>query len=388
MGWTRDDAEILEVMDREQESLAKSMGEGHRLVRGVAGSGKTIVLMCRARYLRELHPDWRILVLCFNRVLAEHLARTIGDDDRLEVLTFHAWCARELRRAKIPMPPTPERGQAWHEYWEQVPTLLLDAYAAGTARAGSYQAILIDEGQDFANDWFRAILKGLDPATNSLLVALDSSQNIYKRKTSWREVGLQVIGHSRVLRVNYRNTRPILDAAYRVISELESRSNMAGAQSDDHVTPDRALRDGPPPQVHRHAALAVARKFAEAWIKARLDRGVSPEDILVLGLSRPTIERLAGWLKDHRIPACSLLTDHVPGAVRLSTIHSAKGLDAACVLLFAAHELEAREDEEARRLLYIAMTRGREELCVSYHGESRLMEELEEILAALSSRVQ
>jgi hypothetical protein len=51
VGWARDDAEILEVMDREQECLAKSLGEGHRLVRGVAGSGKTIVLTCRALLL-------------------------------------------------------------------------------------------------------------------------------------------------------------------------------------------------------------------------------------------------------------------------------------------------------------------------------------------------
>jgi UvrD-like helicase family protein/nuclease-like protein/AAA domain-containing protein len=388
VGWARDDAEILEVMNREQEGLAKSLGDSHRLVRGVAGSGKTIVLICRARHLRELHPDWRILVLCFNRVLAEHLASTIGTDDQLEVSTFHAWCARELRRARIPLPPTPDRGAAWHEYWEQVPTLLLDAYTGGTARAGTYQAILVDEGQDFANDWYRAILKALDPATNSLLVALDSSQNIYRRKISWRELGLQVVGHSRVLRVNYRNTRPILDAAYQIVSELDSRSNVAGVQSDDHVAPDKALRDGPSPQVHRHAALAVALRFAEAWIKARLDRGVLPKDILVLGLSRPTIEHLNVWLKDHGIPSCSLLTDHVPGAVRLSTIHSAKGLDAACVLLFAADELDGREDEEARRLLYIGMTRAREELCVSYHRESQLMKELEAILAAVSSRTR
>ncbi len=374
------------MVEREQESLAKSLGEGHRLVRGVAGSGKTIVLTCRARHLRELHPEWRILVLCFNRVLAEHLAGALGADDRLEVLTFHAWCARELRRAKIPLPPTPDRGAAWHEYWERVPTLLLDAYAAGRAPAGAYQAILVDEGQDFANDWYRAIQKALDPATNSLLVAVDSSQNIYKRKSGWSELGPQVVGQSRVLRVNYRNTRPILDAAYRIIRELDSRSTVpdavAGVQPDDHVTPDRAPRDGPPPQVHRHPALPIASKFAHAWIKARLDRGVPPEDILVLALSRPTIERLGVWLKNQRIPACSLLTDHVPGAVRLSTIHSAKGLDAAYVLLFATHELEGRDGEEARRLLYIGMTRAREELCVTYHGESRLMEELEGILTA------
>jgi superfamily I DNA/RNA helicase len=280
------------------------------------------------------------------------------------------------------MPPAPERGQAWHEYWEHVPTLLLDAYAAGQARAATYQAILVDEGQDFASDWYRVILKALDPSSNSLFIALDASQNIYNRKISWRELGVQVVGHSRVLRVNYRNTRPILDAAYRIISAMDSRSNMAREQADDYVRPDRALRDGRPPEVHRHSSLAVAREFAGAWVQARINRGVAPDDILVLGLSRPTMESLTAWLKAAGVPACFLLTDQVPGAVRLSTIHSAKGLDAAHVLLFSAHQLEGRGDEEARRLLYIGMTRAREELCASYHGESRLMDELVGILAA------
>jgi len=380
VGWAHDDAELIEVMDREQECLAKSLGDGHHLVRGVAGSGKTIVLMCRVRHLRELHPDWRILVLCFNRVLADHLSRMIGADERLQILTFHAWCGRELRRAKVAMPPTPERGLAWHQYWEQVPRLLLDAYAAGRAQEASYQAILVDEGQDFANDWYRVILRALDPESNSLFIALDSSQNIYERKISWRELGVQIVGHSRVLRVNYRNTRPILGAAYRIISDLDSRAGMARDQVDDYVTPDRAVRDGLPPEVHRLLSLAEAREFAREWIQSRLVRGVAPDDILVLGLARPRMESLTAWLTGAGVPASFLLLDQLPGTVRLSTIHSAKGLDAAHVLVFGAHELEGRGDEEARRLLYIAMTRAREELCLSHYGESRLMKELREIV--------
>jgi hypothetical protein len=72
----------------------------------------------------------------------------------------------------------------------------------------------------------------------------------------------------------------------------------------------------------------------------------------------------------------------------LRTIESPKIHSGACVLLFAARELDGREDEEAWRRLHIGMTRAREELCVSYHGESRLMEELEAILAAVSSRTR
>ena len=101
--------------------------------------------------------------------------------------------------------------------------------------------------------------------------------------------------------------------------------------------------------------------------------------MFVLGLSRSKMESLTTWLADAGVPASFLLTDPIPGTVRFSTVHSAKGLDAAYVLLFGAHELEDRGDEEARRLLYIAMTRAREELCVSYHGNSQLMEELREI---------
>ena len=379
VGWADDDAGLVEVMDRQQERLAKSLGAGHQLVRGVAGSGKTIVLTCRARHLRELHPDWRILVLCFNRVLADHLARTIGTHERLQVMTFHAWCTRELRLAKIPMPPTPERGQAWHAYWEGVPSLLLDGYTTGEATTGTYQAILIDEGQDFGKDWYRAILRALDPTTNSLFIALDSSQNIYNRKISWRELGVQIVGHSRVFRTNYRNTRPILDAAYQIISALDS-SAQTREQVEGYVAPERALRDGPPPEIRRQRSLATAREFARKWIQTRLDRGVAPADILVLGLVRPKMESLTAWLGEADVPASLILNDQSPNAVRLSTIHSAKGLDAAHVLLFGGHDLDGRGDEEARRLLYIAMTRAREELCVSYYADSPLMEELRELL--------
>jgi superfamily I DNA and RNA helicase len=191
IGWGVPDDQILGVMDRQQDRRARSLGEGHQLLRGVAGSGKSVVLVCRARYLRERHPEWRILVLCFNKALSTSLRQAIQPDANLDVLTFHSWALGLLTQSGVDVPKPPGRGKRWDQYWtREVAELLLRAFAEGRVPQGAYQAILVDEGQDFAEDWYRAVLRALDPATNSLFIALDSSQNIYKRKVSWREVGI------------------------------------------------------------------------------------------------------------------------------------------------------------------------------------------------------
>lgn len=375
--------DVIEVMDREQERLARSLGDGHRLLRGVAGSGKTVTLMCRARHLRERQPTWRILVLCYNRVLAESLRQAIGVDDRVDVRTFHSWCLSELHRAGVAVPPVPEGTPAWQEHWDRLARLLLDAYAEGRAATGTYQAILVDEGQDFADDWYRVILKALAPDTNSLFVALDASQNIYRRKVSWREIGIQASGRTRVLRVNYRNTRAILAAAYSMIKELDAKTASVRQPEDEYVVPDRAVRNGPPPQVQRHPSRQASEQYAVEWIRTRLARGVAPEHVLLLRLGRLDVEGLAALLNRSGVPASVIAAGAAAGHIRLSTIHSAKGLDASHVILIGGQDLDRRENEEARRLLYIAMTRAREELCVCYDRESPLMAELDAAVGAI-----
>lgn len=386
IGWGSSDDEIFRVMDIQQERLARTLGEGHRLLRGVAGSGKTLVLISRARYLRERHPEWRILVVCFNRVLAEYLREVIGEGERSEILTFHGWCWRQLRAIGATTPEPPEPGER-SDYWDrEVPRLVLQSYDAGRLDVGAYQAILVDEGQDFADDWYRALLRALDTETNSLFIAVDSSQNIYNRKVSWRALGIQIAGRTRVLRVNYRNTRPILSLAYEVVRELDAAGLIAREAGEEYVVPERALRDGPPPELRRCESGVAIRQHVLEWIQARLARGVKPEEVLVLGLIRREMDRLADGLTGRGIPVRLLGGRGQPGAVRLSTIHSSKGLDAEHVLLVNAHELQRRDDAEARRLLYIAMTRARKELCISYCGSTPLLAQLEGLIGSAGAR--
>jgi hypothetical protein len=377
IGWAASGEEIVRVMDREQERLARTLGDGHRLLRGVAGSGKTIVLISRVRYLRAQHPDWRILVVCYNRVLAAFL-RTVIDDGGVEVLTFHAWCTGQLNNARIDVPVPAGRGQAWDDHWvETVPRVLSEAFDSARVPAGAYQAILVDEGQDFADNWYRVLLRALDPEVNRLFIALDSSQNIYRRRISWRALGIQIVGHTRVLKRNYRNTRAILSAAYAMVHELDAAEADPGDLISSLVIPDQALREGPAPELERLDSAESVRRHAMDWIGSRLARGVPPADILVLGHNRLGMEKMAGWLGEHHVPATFLPAGRGPGTVGVSTIHSSKGLDAGHVLILNAHELDSlKTREEARRLLYIAMTRARDELCISAARPSWVMDEL------------
>ena len=67
----------LTVLDLRQERNARALGDGHRIVYGVAGSGKTVLLIARAKLLAE-DPEKRILILCYNRLLAQHLEAVLA----------------------------------------------------------------------------------------------------------------------------------------------------------------------------------------------------------------------------------------------------------------------------------------------------------------------
>ena len=377
-GWDHSDTEILQVMDREQERLARAVGKGHRMVRGVAGSGKTLILAARARHLSACHPDWRILVLCYNRVLADWLRSQFGKGSRIEVMHYHGWARQQLQRANVPIPPPSSSPLESDRYWDRtMPELLLKAMTSGSEGFDRYQAVLVDEGQDFADPWYRTVLRALDPATNSLFIALDSSQNIYKRKVSWRGVGIQIVGRTRILRVNYRNTKPILGSAFALIQELDAKSTPVREAEEEHVVPEQALRDGPEPEIHRLVSAGDQRTHLVQWVRTRLREDIPPNEILIMSLLRKDASSALGWLMKAGIAAQLLWKSSEENGVRLSTIHSAKGLDAEAVYVQGVQDLDRLESKEARRLLYIAMTRARTTLCLSVTANCRLLTALQ-----------
>jgi superfamily I DNA/RNA helicase len=336
------------------------------LLTGPAGSGKTTALCARARELRQRDPDQRILVLCTTGALASYLRRTLPADPRMDVATFHDWALARLAGSGLVVPKPPGRGTAWDRYWtHDMARLLLKALRDGHVPAPVYRAALIDEGQDFVPDWCHAIARSVDPDGGELVVAVDPAQDVYGRAVSWQDLGFTPSDPVPALTVNHRNSPAIAAAAARLIGMTESTGR------------DAEPEDGLAPDVRRCESFEASRLHALAWVRDRLAAGALASNLLVLGLSRLDMITVNAWLNSKGVPAWLPMEREADSGVRVSTIHAAKGLEAESVLLLDAHHLQTREPEDGRRLLYIAMTRARRDLTVSYFRDVPLMTELE-----------
>lgn len=251
------------------------------------------------------------------------------------------------------------------------------ADAAAVARLRDVRHLFVDEAQDLnAADLFT--LRRL--VTGNLVMAADSDQTIYRAASPFARAGLQLAGRTRVLRTNFRNTRQIHEAATR----------FSGTPDDELF----AFRDGPPPELYRGDSADALQELLVTKLRLLLDHlSYDPENICLLAPHNAEVELLAALLEGEGID-CAVITARefsfsAVGAVRLSTLHSAKGLDFPVVLLYLPYLKPHGEwDEEttarlSRNLLYVGMTRAMEQLNIFVNPAGEPL--FEELCAAVGS---
>ncbi len=378
--------DLLKVMDMQQEQLARSMGEGHRVIHGVAGSGKTLILGYRCLYLAKvLHKP--ILVLCFNITLAARLRSIMEDkeiNDRVHVYHFHDWCGEMLKRYHI---PKPESGNG---YIDRLVNQVIRAVDDGHIPKGQYGALMIDEGHDFEAEWLQLIVQMVDSETSSLLLLYDDAQSIYKKKKaldfSLSSVGVQARGRTTILRVNYRNTDEILNYAYRF-----AKHYLVPADSDeDHIPllePQSAGRHGYKPFMKQLSSFEEEASYVAVNLKRIHDGGMQWLDMCVLYPHRWMGEKLQHAFQAEGIPTQWLGSQWAkrtfnPGedSVKLMTMHSSKGLEFPLVSISGLGYMPGKQDDLASeaKLLYVAMTRSTDKLLLTCHKESDFVRMLAE----------
>ncbi|HEU0200892.1 MAG TPA: 3'-5' exonuclease, partial [Burkholderiaceae bacterium] len=377
---------ILAVMDLHQEQLARSLGEGHRILRGVAGSGKTLILAFRAEHLARAAAR-PVLVLCYGNGIAGRLENAMQDrgvEDRVQVSTFHSWCWRMLRTYDIPAPS--ERDIP--DYDERLAAGVQAVVAAVEKRqipGGQYDAVLIDEAHDFEPQWLALAAKMVSPDTRALMIAYDDMQAIYKGRSRpvWSQLGIEAKGRTTVLKINYRNTSQILRFARRFAADVIGAPGIRADEEDAVLLPEDAGREGLEPEVRRCVSFDGEAHAIAEWLQRRRAAGYLWAHTAVLYPEHKIGERFARTLNEHGIPidvakANRNRIQSTKDAVRLLSMHNAKGLEFPCVAIGGLGALaragEAMEDDV--RLAYVAITRATHEVLLTYSRKSPLVERL------------
>ncbi|NEO70951.1 nuclease-related domain-containing DEAD/DEAH box helicase [Moorena sp. SIO3H5] len=384
------DATVIKTLDNKQEQLARSLGHGHRLFCGVVGSGKTIILLSRAKYLAGENFNKRVLILCFNKTLAAYLRSLIEEEnnplyqERIRVIHFHAWAKSIMGRL-----PNFKDYNSEEESNEVLADLLLEALS-DIPTEEKWDAVLVDEAHTFYPNWFRCCKEALkDPDNGDLLIVSDKSQSIYKRqKFTWKSVGIKAKGRVKKLKDNYRNTKEILSAAWDLVQSFSIKED--GEETFPVVKPSAALRQGKRPTLYLCESRMAEVENAIAQIQQLTTQGYQPQDIAII----------YRYLKDYEKEPFSFLTQQLesglgyywvckdnknkenysirhPG-VRLITAKSSLGLEFKAVILLWVQQFGVGDEAEARRELYVSMTRAQDILHLFGSGQFKFLKGLQE----------
>ena len=254
--------------------------------------------------------------------------------------------------------------------------MALQAQARGAGPR--FDSVLLDEAQDFDTPALQFAVGLLKPGRDELLVVADAAQNIFRRKFTWKQAGIQAQGRTQILKVNYRNTREILRFAFDyLVDGGQVRVGESGNAEDEHtlIPPEAACRSGPEPLRIERTSLRDQVEAAAERVAAWVGRGDCAARSI--GVLYPS-SRDAGLALERRLRQLQVpffwLTDpsekrrrdmfaSVREPVVLTTIHSAKGLEFDRVVLCGLGHPEL-DPGANRKLAYVGMTRAREELVV------------------------
>ena len=250
-----------------------------------------------------------------------------------------------------------------------------------------FRHVLVDEAQDLSPAHLQLLRALVEPGPDDLFLAEDSHQRIYGKKITLSHYGIQVRGRSRRLTRNYRTTRQNLDAAFGILDQGAYEDMEGQAEEHRYVSP----RSGPDPlllhAVDRADELGKAAELLTLWLEQDRDSGLNaPESIAVLVRDRYQRDAVVNGLAQRHVEVRAVDREAVGrGRPVVMTMHRAKGLEFRKVLLFDVsrnaipRSLRDQQYSEAdgadallreRSLLYVAATRARDQLAISWTGEA------------------
>lgn len=236
-----------------------------------------------------------------------------------------------------------------------------------------YRCVLIDEMQDFGAVELR-IARALVPrGINDIFLCGDLAQSVLTKYHKLAESGIDVTGRSHSILRNYRNSREILTAAFELF--VQNKELFSSVPNIEILNPEFANFSSSPPLLLKANDLASELAFAMGYLRSSMsDDGAGSQKycIAVCGFSQSEIENLGERVG---LDVLTGNTDVVAGHIFISDLEQTKGFefDSMVILNCAAGviphpALPAEESYRDLCKLYVAMTRAKRELIVSYAG--------------------
>ncbi len=253
----------------------------------------------------------------------------------------------------------------------------------GAGLVSPFDAVVVDEVQDLNAAEIRFLWALARHSPGNFMVVGDTGQRIYPGGFSLRSLGIEVRGRSHILRINYRTTEQIRRSADALLGH-ESDDMNSGTERRDQA---RSLLGGPDPELREHATWNDEIEKTVGQVELWKRSGLDGDDIAVFLRTNQLAEQMENRFLHEGIEVSRLTRDSSlsAGGVRVGSMHRAKGLEFKAVVvagvtasllphpqsLRRVTDPKDREDaiELERRLLYVAMTRARDELLVSWHGK-------------------
>ena len=344
-----DDAEQTRIrLTAGQSKILRTIGGRKKaIISGGAGTGKTLIAVEKARQLAAQGLD--VLLLCYNRPLADAISRGFGDTQNISAMSFHQLC--ELRIQKVQRLHTrnlrQEASDAYpgnsdkHKYEVQMPFALA---LSNEILGEKFDALLIDEAQDFSSDYWLA-MDGLlrDSEQGYLYIFLDENQSLYRRPAE-----LPIKDEPFYLAANCRNTAQIHRCGYTYYSGEDVDEPDLNGQEIERIS-----IDGDSSQANEISKIIIQL----------LSQGVRAEDIVVLLAKQPK-NYLYELLKANKLTPGTEWSEGTVGrknAVLVDTVARFKGLESPVVILWLGDEIL---DSVYQELLYVGITRAKSLLYV------------------------
>lgn len=339
------ESKLLQLTNEQIRISRRLAGNPRSVVRGAAGTGKSVIAIDRAKQMAS--PDCRVLFLCFNRLLAGHVRRALEQEG---IKNLDVWHAHGLYREIIRRGGKEAELNALDEHHpeffaRQFPELAADAMLETEGLC--WDALVVDEAQDLLTPSHLDVLdllvnRGLDHGTWHLF--LDPLQNIYgseaEQAVKSRLATAYPVHDS--LQDNCRNTRQVAAQA-SIISGIDLAMN----QAPDGFECENVI----------YSSRSDALRKLEQLVAKLLDSDVRPRDLVILSTRQHANSLISGVRELAGRPVRDLADgEEHDGAIAFSTMHAFKGLERMVVIAVDMQEIGV---DQWSMLHYAGLSRAR-----------------------------